>query len=58
MYQRSYLWEIQPNDGVITARKLMPWVTSKTGRDIPFQESIYTFLYVFFLAITSIVIFY
>ena len=28
----------------------MPWVNARTKRDIPYQESIYTFLYVFGVA--------
>ena len=44
MYQRYFLWEIQPSDGLITAKKLMPWVNQKTDRNIPYVESIYTFL--------------
>lgn len=32
---------------MITARKLLPWINSRTKRAIKFKESIYTFLYVF-----------
>lgn len=44
MQQRQYLWEIQPNDGVITAKKLVVWLADKTKVKISYQESIWTFL--------------
>lgn len=48
MYQRYFLWEIQKSDGLITAKKLMPWVNQKTDRHIPYVESIWTFLHALF----------
>jgi hypothetical protein len=44
MYQRTFLWEIQNSDGLITAKKLMPWVNQKTDRNVEYIESIWTFL--------------
>lgn len=44
MHQRQYLWEIQPNDGVITAKKLVIWMAEKTKVKVTYQESIWTFL--------------
>lgn len=44
MYQRYFLWEIQKSDGLVTAKKLMPWVNQKTDRNIPYVESLWTFL--------------
>jgi hypothetical protein len=56
MYQRQFLWEIQPSDGLITAKKLVVWLADKTGVKVTYQESIYTFLesmvyFVIFVAI-------
>ena len=44
MFQRQFLWEIQPSDGLITAKKLVVWLADKTGVKVAYQESIITFL--------------
>jgi hypothetical protein len=43
MYQRQFLWEIQASDGIITAKKLVLWLSDKTGIKVEYQESLYTF---------------
>lgn len=44
MHQRQYLWEIQPSDGLITAKKLVVWLADKTETNLQYQESFLTFL--------------
>lgn len=45
MFQRSYLWEIRPEEGLMTPFKLITWMNKKTGRNIEYQESMWTFFY-------------
>jgi hypothetical protein len=56
MYQRQFLWEIQASDGIITAKKLVLWLSDKTGIKVEYQESLYTFAesVVYFLAFVGI----
>ena len=43
MFLRNYLWEIRPEDGIITPYKLMVWINKKTERSIEYKEPMYTF---------------
>lgn len=57
MHQRQYLWEIQPSDGLITAKKLVVWLSDKTKVGIAYQESIWTFLesMLYFIALVAVI---
>ena len=57
MYQRQYLWEIQPSDGLITAKKLVLWLADKTQTNVEYKESLITFLesLVYFLIFAGVV---
>lgn len=57
MYQRQFLWEIQPSDGIITAKKLVLWLAEKTQTKVVYRESLWTFLesMVYFIIFVGVV---
>lgn len=45
MFLRSFLWEIRPEEGLMTTYKMLMWINKKTNLDIEYQEPLWTFFY-------------
>lgn len=59
MFLRSYLWEIRPEEGIMTIYKILMWMNKKSDLDIKYEEDILTFVYslVIFLVLAGILTF-
>lgn len=54
MFLRSYLWEIRPEEGLMTTYKMLMWMNKKSELDVKYQEPMWTFFYsltIFFIVI-------
>jgi hypothetical protein len=45
MFLRSYLWEIRPEEGLMTTWKMLMWMNKKSELEIAYQEPLWTFFY-------------
>jgi len=45
MFLRNYLWEIRPEEGIMTVYKILMWMNKKAELDIKYHEPFSTFYY-------------
>ena len=57
MFLRSYLWEIRPEEGIMTIYKILMWINKKSNIDVKFEEDFTKFLYSLVVVLALFVIF-